>query len=357
MGVRNTSAVRKETRGKKPRWVIDFRYLGKDGKWHRYRRDASVQTSAAARVEAERLYALATTTGSLETKSEAPLLREFVSTTFEALFIPRYRPSTRTRYRDLFKQGLLEELGGKRLDAIGPMEYRAFAAKLSARGVQLKGPLTLVRTVLRAGVEVGALAELPQLPKLFKHSKKLPDAPTSEEVEAMLKHADGWLRTAIALAALAGLRMGEVRALEVGDVDLASGCIQVRRSLSEDVVTTPKSGHERVVPLAPELLEILVIAMRAKLPKARVVVTSEGTTPRRTHVLSKLKALQSRHGLKERSFHSLRHYFCSTLLRRGASVEAVRVLAGHNSLNVTQRYVHATAADLKEAIAKLHGNG
>jgi hypothetical protein len=35
----------------------------------------------------------------------------------------------------------------------------------------------------------------------------------------------------------------------------------------------------------------------------------------------------------------------------------VRALAEHNSLNVTQRYVHATAADLKEAIAKLHGNG
>ena len=173
----------------------------------------------------------------------------------------------------------------------------------------------------------------------------------------MLKHADGWLRPAIALAALAGLRMREVRALEVGDVDLSSSCIHVRRSLSEDVVTTPKSGHERIVPLAPELHDILVTAMRTKLPKARVIVTSVGTTPRRTQVLSKLKALQSRHGLKERSFHSLRHYFCSTLLRRGASVEAVRVLAGHNSLIVTQRYVHATAADLKEAIAKLRGNG
>jgi integrase len=36
----------------------------------------------------------------------------------------------------------------------------------------------------------------------------------------MLTHARGWLRTAIALAALAGLRMGEVRALDVRDVDV-----------------------------------------------------------------------------------------------------------------------------------------
>ena len=357
MGARNTSAVRKEVRGGKPRWIVDFQFLGKDSKWHRYRRDASVQTSAAARAEADRLYTLATTTGSLDVGKEAPLLRDFVSTTFTELFLPRYRSTTRTRYKALFKQGLLDELGGKRLDAIGPMEFRAFSTKLSLRGIQLKGPLTLVRTVLRAAVEAGVLAELPKLPKLFKDSKKLPDSPTTEEVTAMLLHSDGWLRTAIALAVYAGLRMGEVRGLEVEDVNLKSGCLHVRRALSDDEVTTPKSGHDRIVPLAPELRELLVQAMRSKLPKARIVLSAAGKTPIRTHVLSQLKALQRRHGLKERSFHSLRHYFCSTLIRRGASVEAVRVLAGHNSLLVTQRYVHATATDLVAAIAKLHGNG
>jgi integrase len=120
----------------------------------------------------------------------------------------------------------------------------------------------------------------------------------------MLAHADAWLKTAIALAVFAGLRMSEVRALEVQDVDLESGTIQVRRALSNDEVLTPKSGHERVVPLAPELHAILKEAMRAKLPRARIVLTSVGTTPRRTQVLSNLKALQRRHGLTERSFHA-----------------------------------------------------
>ena len=74
------------------------------------------------------------------------------------------------------------------------------------------------------------------------------------------------------------------------------------------------------------------------------------------HVLTVLKALQARHGLKERSFHSLRHYFCSVLIRHGASVEAVRMLAGHTKLDTAQRYVHANAADLTAAIAKLPSN-
>src|SRR5262245_34532286 len=93
-----------------------------------------------------------------------------------------------------------------------------------------------------------------------------------------------------------------------------------------------------------------------KLPTARVLTNAHGRTPKRQHVLTVIKSLQARHGLKERFFHSLRHYFCSVLIRHGASVEAVRVLAGHSKLDITQRYVQANAADLTAAIAKLPGN-
>jgi site-specific recombinase XerD len=61
--------------------------------------------------------------------------------------------------------------------------------------------------------------------------------------------------------------------------------------------------------------------------------------------------MQERHNLPERSFHSLRHFFCSALVRGGVNVEAVRILAGHSALNVTQRYVHAQAGDLRAAVA------
>lgn len=126
--------------------------------------------------------------------------------------------------------------------------------------------------------------------------------------------------------------------------------------MSADEVLTPKSGHHRVIPLSPELRELLGDALRNKLPAAWVVTDAKGATPRRQRVLSLLRSEQERLGLPGRSFHSLRHYFCSTLIRRGASVEAVRVLAGHSALAVTQQYVHATAADLVAAIGKLTGN-
>jgi site-specific recombinase XerD len=70
-------------------------------------------------------------------------------------------------------------------------------------------------------------------------------------------------------------------------------------------------------------------------------------------VLTALKNLEEQIGMRTWAFHSLRHYFITALPRRGVFIEAVRQLAGHSSLAVIQRYMHATANDLKEAMSKL----
>jgi integrase len=359
MGTRNISGVRKVVRGGKPRWFIDFPYTDKDGVRQRFRRDASVQNYAAALAEAARLMRRAAETGSVTetapapTKAAAMTYLAFVSGPFEQLYMPTYRPATARRYRELHAQRVLAFFGDRPLDAIGPGDFRAFAAALHTDGVHTKGPINLVRTVVRAAWESGVIEVLPECPRgLIATGRKVADAPSPEEVEAMLR-AEGWLGVAIALAAMAGLRMGEVRALEVSDVGFDHHRILVRRAMSENESLTPKSGHEREVPLAASLEARLRDAVKDKLPRARVVVKQDGQTPRRQEVLYLFKRYLRRAGLKERSFHSLRHYFITELMRGGASAEAVRVLAGHSKLEMTQRYAHAVPADLRAAIDKL----
>jgi site-specific recombinase XerD len=46
----------------------------------------------------------------------------------------------------------------------------------------------------------------------------------------------------------------------------------------------------------------------------------------------------------------------TALVRGGANLEAVRERAGYSKLHTTQRYVHATGADLPDAIRRLPGN-
>jgi integrase len=51
--------------------------------------------------------------------------------------------------------------------------------------------------------------------------------------------------------------------------------------------------------------------------------------------------------------HILRHTFCSHLAMRGAPARAIRELAGHADLTMTQRYMHLTPAALDAAIKLL----
>lgn len=352
MGKRNDLGIRK-VRRKDGRfhWVIDFWWTDREGRKQRYRRDAHVQTREGALLEARELRERALKTGTLATKSALPTFKEFVAGPFTTMIMPRFKKSTRVRYKALFGQGLVDHFGGLRLDEVASAVL-SFAASLARRKVQAKGPVMLIKTVLRSAVELGFLESMPHVPRVWKDSKKLPDAPPVEDVDRLLANAKGWLRAAIALAAYAGMRSGEVRALEVGDVDLKAGVITIRRAFSEDELDTPKSCHERAVPIAPQLLSVLESAVRAKLPKARIVVTSTGSTPRRQHILSRLYELEERLGMKKWSFHRVRHFFCSTLIARGANLEAVRLLAGQSSLAVTQLYVHAQARDLAAAIRR-----
>ncbi|MEZ4226967.1 MAG: tyrosine-type recombinase/integrase [Polyangiaceae bacterium] len=362
--MRRRSPIRQVKRGDTTRLVIDFFYLDEHGKRQRFRRDASVQTMTAARAEAQRLMELAARTGSpFASTKEAPTLASFVETTYRPLFMPQLRPGTRSRYEGLFQTGLLAAFGKLRLDQIHYKVVLAFANELRARprvrplrgkrrGIQPRGHVNLLKSVLRAAVQAGELSDMPKLPS-FAMPKKLPAAPDQGHVAALLDGAPGWLRLAVALQSLAGLRQGEVRALQVGDLDLEQRLLFVRRTFSDDTLVPPKGGAERVVPLIPELVELLRQAIRGRPATAFVVVDEEGSVIKRQTVLARLKALQKKAGLRDWGSHSLRHFFCSELLRRGASLEAARVLLGHSGVKTTQLYAHATRQDLHDAVGRL----
>lgn len=360
MGRKNITGVRKVTIGGKPRWFIDFRYTDKSGVRARYKRVASVQSFAAAVAEAKRLMALAAETGMVEQQPVVLVPRvqtltfgAFADGPFEKQFIPSYREATAVRYRALRQQPHLAAFRMLHLDEIDTGRIREYAAQIQRNGYQTKPYITFIRTVLRAAVESGHLDALPEFPAgLMQSSKKLPDAPTRADVERMLK-APGWLGLAIYLAAFAGLRSGEVRAIEAQDIDLEQHRILIRRACSEDVVMTPKNDQERVVPLVPELEAVLRVAIKNKLPRARIVVDENGKTPTRQRLMHRFRCFLEREGIRHWTFHSLRHAFISELVRRGAGLEAVRLLAGHSKLEMTQRYAHANAADLRSAMAKL----
>ena len=121
--------------------------------------------------------------GTAEPRPTVLTFATFVASVFTPFYaVSKCRSATRERYAALLKQGLLAHFGEKRLDEIGPGDFRMYAAGLAARGIGARAHLSLARTVLRAALEFGAIPKLPELPKLPKVGKKLPDAPEADVI-------------------------------------------------------------------------------------------------------------------------------------------------------------------------------
>ena len=118
-----------------------------------------------------------------------------------------------------------------------------------------------LRTVVRAAIVDRLLTADPslgvRLPRL-RRAQAAMRIPSPEQVADLLAAAEDWFKPFVALAAFAGLRLGEVAGVQVGDVHFLERTLQVTRQVLNEpgklVVKSPKHGSERPVPLPDELV-------------------------------------------------------------------------------------------------------
>lgn len=142
------------------------------------------------------------------------------------------------------------------------------------------------------------------------------------------------------------------RAPQVRDIDFERGLVFMRRAFSENILQDrPKDDDERVIPIAELARAQLEEAARRLKPEDFLVTNRNGKTPTRQAVWLAFNAVQIKAGLDRRfGVQALRHGFCTELVRDNVGVETVRVLAGHEDLRTTQRYLHAERPDLVSAM-------
>ena len=156
---------------------------------------------------------------------------------------------------------------------------------------------------------------------------------------------------AILLGGEAGLRCGEIMALEWTDVDLGRRQLRVERSEWKGRVTPPKGGRSRVVPLTARLARAL--AGHRHLRSPRILVKDDGNPLTQKIVQVLVRNAAQRAKVARGGVHVLRHTFCSHLAMRGAPARAIQDLAGHKDLATTQRYMHLSPAAVQAAIRLL----
>ncbi len=164
-------------------------------------------------------------------------------------------------------------------------------------------------------------------------------------------------RALVETAYAAGLRISELAAAEIGNLDLGRGELRV----------VGKGRKERIGLLGRPAREALdrylrdgrpVLAERrsplTELPSA-VFLNHLGGALGVRGLRGRLDRLRRRAGLPEGvSPHTLRHSFATHLLEGGADLRVVQELLGHESLATTQVYTHVSPARLRESYRRAH---
>ena len=183
----------------------------------------------------------------------------------------------------------------------------------------------------------------------------LPRPMADDEVVAFFRVIDAVRdRTMFLLMLRCGLRVSEVSRLAWAALDFTQGTVRIDHS---------KGQVDRVVSLAPDVAKALRQWQRLPAAPAHYVfpsrVTRKGGRPLSArHIQNCMTRYLKLPGItKAYSPHSLRHTFATQLLNAGASLEVVKELMGHRSLDVTlcytQLYDRTKRAQYDQAMAQV----
>lgn len=163
-----------------------------------------------------------------------------------------------------------------------------------------------------------------------------------------------WLIDVIKVAVGTGLRVSELCAMRWSWINLDMGIVTVRSN--NGFIT--KSGHERMIPVRGEALDVLrCLHNQRNTEQDCCVFTGTGGDPlNATYVSKRFKKYVRLARLPETlSFHSLRHTFISWLIMDGVPVPVVQRLAGHADITTTMGYAHLSPDSLSAAMDRVFG--
>lgn len=148
-------------------------------------------------------------------------------------------------------------------------------------------------------------------------------------------------RTVLMTTYAAGLRVSEVCALHVGDIESAPDrmCLKVRQA---------KGGKDRYSLLSPRLLETLRLYWQTSRPRTWLFPNKAGDGPMTDQTAQRIYwAACDRAGLTDAAgIHTLRHSFATHLLEAGVDLHTIQRLLGHGHISTTMRYLHLAQSRL-----------
>ena len=309
-------------------------------------------------------------------------LSEWVTDTWLPMTATRVKPSTLFSYRRNLEIHVLPTLGRKTLQQITPTMLNTLYARLAiddgSRNALSAKTISYIHTTIHkvladaldADLVGRNVAERAKPPRPSRRSTAGIQSWDADELRTFLEAVtDTRLEAIWRLAAMTGMRRGEVLGLRWADIDLDAARLSIRQALvavgDEVIESTPKSHSARVVDLDAETVGLLR-SHRAKQDEERaewgtdyedadLVVAKENGEPIHPHTFSQsFERIIANAGLRRIRLHDLRHTHASLALKAGVPVKVVSERLGHESPAFTlKQYAHVLPGMQAEAAAQI----
>lgn len=192
--------------------------------------------------------------------------------------------------------------------------------------------------------------------KAPKQARKLPKTLDVDQVKGLLEAGASSVLEIRDLAMFelfysSGLRLSELAALNVQDIDLGEGSLHVHLG---------KGGKDRVLPVGGKAVAAISNwlahrANNAKVTDEALFISTQGRRLGQRNIELRLEAWCRNKGVDEKVHpHTLRHSFASHLLEASQDLRGVQELLGHSNISTTQIYTHLDFQHLADIYDKAH---
>lgn len=267
----------------------------------------------------------------------------------------RVSPGTARGYASAWRRRVAPFFADVPIDQLTPLEVeRAFAMWDGKRSTKVDA-LSMLSHLCQVAIK-GRLIEsnpcaavdLPRMQEDDPSSRSLDMTEVGRLLDVL--PSGGPYRRFVLAMLYTGCRLGEVAGMRVSDVDWSSRTILVERTASAglhgEVVFGPTKGRKhRRVPLPDPLVAVVKEASKGKGPHDLLFAGPRNGVMNSQNLSRALRWKSIRDGVKtfppgqpSLRFHDLRHTAVTLMFQSGLSAPDVQAVAGHSSLQVTQRY-------------------
>ncbi len=302
---------------------------------------------------------------------------EWLNEWLEYYVKPTSKQKTYQRYREIVASHVTEKLGDMELSEITPIILQKFITELSYSGNLKTGKglapnsvnlsIAVIQNSLKCAYSIGQITEYTaskiKRPRIKEKQITCFTKAEQRKIEQAILNGKKKKMYGVLICLYTGLRIGELLALEWGDVDLRKELIYVRKTCCDGkdgngnftrITCSPKTdSSERCVPVPKQLISVLKVMKKSGIPP--YVVSSYSGKPLYVRAYQRsFQLLLKRLNIERKGFHSLRHTFATRALECGMDVKTLSEILGHKSATVTlNKYAHSMQEHKKAMMNKL----